>query len=89
VRDRLVWLGQEIVEVGGGVHWSDGLADAVLAFSPDTPTFPRAGVFNVLVSDETVADSADAIITGAREELESLIDAIRSWRAERFVGPAS
>lgn len=89
VRDRLERLGQEIVEVGGGVHWSDGLADAVLAFSPGTPTFPRAGVFNVLVSDEAFADGADAVITGAPEDFESLIGRIESWRRARFAGPAS
>ncbi len=88
VRTSLAQLNQELVEVSGGVHWSDALADIVVAFDRDAPTFPRAGSFNVLVTDHPVADGGDGVTVATAHDLEPLIGAALAWRAERYSSAA-
>lgn len=85
-RRALDELGQESVTVGGGVHWSDGLADVVVAFAPTTPTFPRAGSFNVLAAPTASPGPSHEATDGTVADLIRLIGEAEKWSETLFPG---
>jgi len=88
-RAALLDLGQECVEVHGGAHWSDVLADVVVGFSGAGPTFPRAGAFNVSVSPGPGDEHAQTVTDGSTTDLLRVIAEMETWEKTVFPGAES
>lgn len=87
-RHALAGSGQEAVSVASGVHWSDGLADVVVAFDPAARDFPRAGAFNVLIgSSDAAAPAGVTGSPGSEADLPALIRAHGNWRDSVYLDP--
>jgi GT2 family glycosyltransferase len=89
LREDLAHLGQEVVSFSGGVRFSDGLDDVLVAFDPEAPLTPRSATFNVLVRADTDAypderDSGrwDSVLTAQEYDPSAGPDARRTVLAK-------
>jgi hypothetical protein len=86
-------LGQEVVTIGGGVRFVDGLDDVLVAFAPTAPLTPRSATFNVLVLDDLAAvDEAlpvweAVVVTDRAEAGDRAEDAGRAAAANGAIFP--